>query len=500
MTPIYEEIFDRYHERKRMLNPCFQFGTGISVPSEYSKTYKDILFLSLLEVFYRELRDNPRRTDSDLNEIVVEIMERLGITEDVSFAERLSTALISSGSGQNREPFVSSYYNENTRTFEEERFLYLTEDTEAMHRSKTEAHIWRVSESGQKLIFLSFEMADEYSIEIHQLYTLSFIRKGNFQKALGNLDHVKAAVRTKANQERDYAKRIRKDPRWILSKDSEHNERRKGLHDQFQEQKKLFYDMDNILHDKLKDSTDPKTIRDIELLKEKVDECVGEHTTLTELVVQNYSQEISLQKQIERLLNYNRSFVKDIWEKHLYSNGVFFEDGFDSFLEPLFSPKPEFIYPLSWVWEEHKVLDIDEEEEGGEKEVEFELPDAKRPPIHWPHIVSLWKPVFETALNHPQKIYRLRDSHIGEWSIDALELWMKFREGDFLFKSSLSLQKKYDDQRALLLQHIVKQYPAMVEVTHYIIRVRSDGGEPIQNDLVTLTPFMLMLIPKEDGG
>lgn len=343
MTPIYDEIFDRYHERKRMLNPCFLFGTGVSVPSEHSKTYKDVLLLTLLEVFYRELRDNPYRTDKDLKEIVSEIVKRLNMEADVGFLERLAIALISSGTGQNREPFLSTYYNETTQTFEEERFLYLTEDTEAMHRLKSEPPIWRVSESGQKVIFMSLEMADEYSIEFQQLYTLSFIRKGNFQKALSNLDHVKAAVRTRANGERDYAKRIRRDPRWILSKDKEHLERRKELKVQFQEQKKLFTDMDIMLHEKLSSTTDPKTIRDIELLKEKVDECVGEHTTLTELVVQNYGQEIALQKQIDRLLNYNRSFVRDIWEKHIYSQGFMFEEGFDALLEPLFSPKPDFI-------------------------------------------------------------------------------------------------------------------------------------------------------------
>ncbi|MED5017456.1 hypothetical protein P9847_09050 [Paenibacillus chibensis] len=500
MTPIYDEIFDRYHERKRMLNPCFLFGTGVSVPSEHSKTYKDILLLTLLEIFYRELRDNPHRTDKNLKEIVAEIMERLNMEADAGFQERLASALISSGTGQNREPFLSTYYNETTQTFEEERFLYLTEDTEAMHRLKSEPPIWRVSESGQKIIFMSLEMVDEYSIEFQQLYTLSFIRKGNFQKALSNLDHVKAAVRTRANGERDYAKRIRRDPRWILSKDKEHLERRKELKVQFQDQKKLFADMDIMLHEKLSGTTDLKTIRDIELLKEKVDECVGEHTMLTELVVQNYGQEIALQKQIDRLLNYNRSFVKDIWEKHIYSGGFVFDEGFDALLEPLFSPKPNFIYPLNWVWEEHKIMELEEEEHEEAVEEVFELPNAKRPPIHWSQMVNLWKPVFEAALQHPNKTYRLRDAHLGEWSIDALEMWMKYRDGEFSFSSPLSLEKKYDDQRALLLQHIVKAYPAMIEITQYGVRVESDGGPPIQNDLVTITPFMLTLVNKENGG
>jgi len=500
MTPVYDEIFDRYHERKRMLNPCFQFGTGVSVPSEHTKNYKDVLLLTLLEVFYREIRDNPQRTDKDLKEIVAEIVNRLNMEADEGFQGRLAMALISSGTGQNSEPFLSTYYNETTQTFEEERFLYLTEDTEAMHRLKSDPPIWRVSESGQKVIFMSLEMADEYSIEFQQLYTLSFIRKGNFQKALSNLDHVKAAVRTRANGEREYAKRIRRDPRWILSKDKEHLERRKELQAQFQEQKKLFADMDIMLHEKLSGTTDQKTIRDIELLKDKVDECVGEHTTLTELVVQNYGQEIALQRQIDRLLNYNRSFVKDIWEKHLYSGGFLFEEGFEALLEPLFSPKPDFIYPLNWVWEEHKVTDLDEEEQAEPEEEVFELPNAKRPPIHWPHLVALWKPVFETALQHPEKTCRLRDSHLGEWSIDALELWMKFRDGEFSFSSPFSLQKKYDDQRALLLQHIVKTYPTMIEITRYRVRVESDGGPPIQNDWVTMTPFILTLVSKENGG
>ncbi|MDQ0896312.1 hypothetical protein [Paenibacillus sp. V4I7] len=367
---IYEEIFERYHERKMTLNPCFQFGTGIQVPTEFSKVYKDILFLMLLEIFYRELRDNPERTDRDLKEIAKEVMDKIGVQANEDFTDRLAVALISSGTGQNREPFLSSYYNETTSSFEEERFLYLTEDTEAMLRSKSDAQIWKLSESGQKLIFLSLEMADEFGIEIQQLYTLSFIRKGNFQKALGNLDHVKAAVRAKATQERDYAKRMRRDPRSIFSKEKDQMERRKSLQEQFQEQKKLFYDMDNILHEKLKDTTDPKIIRDIEYLKEKVDECVGEHSKLTELVVQNYSQEIALQREIERLLNYNRSFVKDIWEKHIYSEGFIFEDGFESILEPLFSPKQEFIYPLSWVWDEHKVGEIESEVAAAAEEIE----------------------------------------------------------------------------------------------------------------------------------
>jgi hypothetical protein len=500
MTPVYDEIFDRYHERKQMLNPCFQFGSGVSVPSEHIKTYKDILLLTLLEVFYRELRDNPHRTDSDLKEIVGDITEHLQIEADAAFQERLSAALISSGTGQNREPFLSTYYNENTQSFEEERFLYLTEDTEAMHRLKSDPPIWRVSESGQKVIFMSLEMADEYSIEFQQLYTLSFIRKGNFKKALSNLDHVKAAVRARANGERDYAKRIRRDPRWILSKDKELVERRKELQSQFQEQKKLFTDMDIILHEKLGSTTDPKTIRDIEFLKEKVDECVGEHTTLTELVVQNYGQEIALQKQIDRLLNFNRSFVKDIWEKHVYSGGFLLEDGFEAVLEPLFSPKPVFIYPLNWVWEEHKVTGVDDEEPEETTEEVFVLPNAKRPPIQWPNMVALWKPVFEAALQHPEKTYRLRDAHLGQWSIDALELWMKFRDGEFSFSSPLSLQRNYDDQRAQLLQHIVRAYPAMIEISRFGVRVETDGGAPIQNEWVTMTPFKLTLVSRDNGG
>ncbi|GAB6989885.1 hypothetical protein [Paenibacillus pini] len=500
---IYEEIFERYHERKKTLNPCFQFGTGIQIPTEYSKVYKDILFLMLLEIFYRELRDNPERTDRALKEIAEEIMIKVGVQANTDFIERLAIALLSTGTGQYREAFISSYYNESTSSFEEERFLYLTEDTEAMLRSKSDAQIWKLSESGQKLVFLSLEMADEFGIEIQQLYTLSFIRKGNFQKALGNLDHVKAAVRAKATQERDYAKRMRRDPRSIFSKEREHIERRKSLQEQFQEQKKLFYEMDNILHEKLKEMTDPKVIRDIEYLKEKVDECVGEHSKLTELVVQNYSQEIALQREIERLLNYNRSFVKDIWEKHIYSEGFIFEDGFECILEPFFSPKQEFIYPLSWVWDEHHVGEIDSEVAASAEEPNDipEIKNAKRVPIDWDSIANLWTPVFKAALEDPQKTCALRECHIGEWTLDALEMWMKFRDGDFELKSSLSPSRKYDDDRAVLLQEVVKRDPGMIEMTNqYKIRVSTDGGEQIQNELVSITPFTLTLIPKEYNG
>lgn len=152
------------------------------------------------------------------------------------------------------------------------------------------------------------------------------------------------------------------------------------------------------------------------------------------------------------------------------------------------------------MWEEHKVTELDEEEHEEAKEEVFELPNAKRPPINWPQMVDLWKPVFEAALQHPDKTYRLRDAHLGEWSIDALEMWMKYRDGEFSFSSPLSLQKKYDDQRALLIQHIVKVYPAMIEITRYGVRVESDGGPPIQNNLVTMTPFKLTLVNKEIGG
>lgn len=41
----------------------------------------------------------------------------------------------------------------------------------------------------------------------------------------------------------------------------------------------------------------------------------------------------------------------------------------------------------------------------------------------------------------------------------------------------------------------------MIEMTNqYKIRVSTDGGEQIQNELVSITPFTLTLIPKEYNG
>jgi len=154
-----------FGERIRRLNPIWNLGSGmkLSVLNEYAQ----MLALSvLLEIFYRELENNPERKKQDIKKITYECMEDLKIrslldTElDDDIIQRFVDGLLWSGQADLQQPFTAKWFDEKDQKIKDHRFRFLVED---MERSRAEwakggKTVYQCSDEAKELIFMSREI------------------------------------------------------------------------------------------------------------------------------------------------------------------------------------------------------------------------------------------------------------------------------------------------------------------------------------------------------
>ncbi|MNW33034.1 hypothetical protein D3C74_99890 [compost metagenome] len=493
---LNREVFEHYVDRKKILNRFQQFGSGVLIRNEQVSPYTtDIIFALLIEVFYRELRQDDRRTMKDLILIVEEIMGEMGLGSDYEAAERLGESLIAKGT-QVREVFSAQYFDPQSKTLETEEFSYVDIDREAMPRTKSELPIYTLTKHAQQLLFLTWEVQEEYSIQIEQMYLLQFIKKGEFKKALSNIDRMLAEIRLFTIKEQEYRKDLERDPVLVLRNEDRH-ERQVELSSQFRSEVSMFHQIESWLV-KVQGGKDAKTLEEIWELEERVRKTIKAHSLFSTVVVQNFEYEIELQKNLIRLFEQRKSLRKDFWQDTILPAGILDESIFSFLLAPLFSPKPAFIYPISWAWQEHTVDEVLMGAEELEDE-EIETITASHREVKWHTVVSIWAPVLRQAA-HSSTFSISSISNIGDWTIDAVEFWMKFKEQTLsIAPNELSLQAMARiDECARLVYECIMYDPSLGELLlGKQIRVEVAEGEPLQFPFVTISPFMLWI---EQGG
>lgn len=181
-----------FGERVKRLNPIWNLSTGMQLLE--LKEYSQILGLSvLLEVFYRELQNNPDRKKSDLIMITEECIQDLGLSDEISpeLIVRFVDGLLWSGQADLQQPYKAKWFDEKSQTLKEHRFRYLVEDRQSSQWERGGKTVYQCSDEAKELIFMSREILQELEITIDQLYIEHLIKNGHFQQAMSGLEEPK---------------------------------------------------------------------------------------------------------------------------------------------------------------------------------------------------------------------------------------------------------------------------------------------------------------------
>lgn len=123
------EVWDGFRERVSILNPISMLGKGMDLGVALNPYLFQICLAVLLEVFYREIKDDDHRHFYDIKEIVNHVIEEQGLEATEDHVERIANGLVSFGPPQSRQSFPGKVFDPNTGEFVEKPFFYLTIDT-----------------------------------------------------------------------------------------------------------------------------------------------------------------------------------------------------------------------------------------------------------------------------------------------------------------------------------------------------------------------------------
>ncbi|OZI10970.1 hypothetical protein CEW92_14140 [Bacillaceae bacterium SAS-127] len=492
------EIWNGFADRAKRLAPIWQFGRGMRL-GELDEYIPNILLATFLEIFYRELNDDARRTIQDLELIVKGILRKMKLKSVDNQVQRLVFGMLFSGAKELQKPFVTVYFDEEDEEFKELTYRYLEPDRVYSHWSSDRTTVYRLTEQGQEIVFMSREISQELNITIEQLFTLQLIKNKNFEKAKESFRTLLARVRILYHNERELQEEIKQNPKIILQQSFEkRRERESDIKKQFFEEKQRFEEIHRLLL-KAKDTANLEDAdQQIEELLIKVEETRRMHDRLATVVTENHALELEMRVKHPELFWHQAlfSFKKDIWEDlFLYAKQPYINE-MDRVLMPFFSPRSEFILPLDWLWQEHEItMDQGEEEQldDGEDEEKYQ------PKVtDWNHIARLWKPIFDDLLSFGEfSILELQDVTSEcqqEWLLqkEAFELWMMFAAQPVEFTAEALRDEA--DERVVLLKRLIESDLKYQKLLHTTI-----VAEPIHQIQklvwkdVEISPFRLVV-------
>ncbi|WP_462411404.1 hypothetical protein [Neobacillus sp. Marseille-QA0830] len=486
-----------FGERMKRLNPIWNLGSGMQLAA--LKDYAQMLALSvLLEVFYREIENNPDRIKQDLVGITKSCIDELQISlmldNQEELIQRFVDGLLWSGQAELHQPFTAKWFDEKEQEIKEHRFRYLVEDRETSQWEKGGKTVYRCSDEAKELIFMSREILQELEITIDQLYIEHLVKNGHFQQALSGLDDLMARVKRMIARELDYRESMKRNPKIIFQQEHElRSGREQEVKQQFQEERTRFQQMRQLL---LRISSSNQHYE----IAEKLEQTRRVHDQLASYVVENMRLEIELRYEFPNLFwkQQNVTFQKSYFQDWLVLEGLPHPDDMGMLLEPLFSPKPHFIYPLDWGWMEQETdILIDEKEDVVEEETE-EVVHHKRE-VDWDKLVRLWEPLFVELLEREEfHLSRLRDipeSLQEKWleQKETVDLWMLFHS-ESLVVPELDAEKEHEDERLILLTHLVSRQDRFFKLEGKTISSSIDANQPmIQWKGVSISPFVLRI-------
>ncbi|CAG9609463.1 hypothetical protein [Pseudoneobacillus rhizosphaerae] len=486
-----------FGERMKRLNPIWNLASGMQLAG--LKDYAQMLALSvLLEVFYREIENNPDRKKQDLFGIVKSCANTLKIEDETEQSEeliqRFVDGLLWSGQAELHQPFSAKWFDEKDQEMKDHRFRYLVEDRETSQWEKGGKTVYRCSDEAKELIFMSREILQELEITIDQLYIEHLVKNGHFQQALSGLDDLMARVKRMIARELEYRESMKRNPKIIFQQEHElRSGREQEVKQQFQEEKTRFQQMRMLLQ---RISTSNQHYE----ISEKLDQTRRIHDQFAGHVIENMRLEIELRYEFPNLFwrQQQISFQKSYFQDWLLTNGVPEPDDMAILLEPLFSAQPHFIYPLDWSWMEQDTEVLKNEISDKLVEEKEEIVYQKRE-VNWEKIVRLWEPLFvELTEKGECQLVKLRDipNVLQEkWleQKEAIDLWLLFHS-ESITLSSIDVDKEVSDERLQLIHHLVRKQTRFMKLEGKTITSFIDAEQSmIHWKGVSISPFVLRL-------
>lgn len=487
-----------FGERMKRLNPIWNLASGMQLSG--LKDYAQMLALGvLLEVFYREIENNPDRKKQDLFGITKDCLNDLHISAVTEITEeliqRFVDGLLWSGQAELHQPFSAKWFDEKDLEIKEHRFRYLVEDRETSQWEKGGKTVYRCSDEAKELIFMSREIIQELEITIDQLYIEHLVKNGHFQQALSGLDDLMARVKRMIARELDYRESMKRNPKIIFQQEQElRSGREQEVKQQFQEEKQRFLHMRTLLQ-RISSSNQHYEIA------EKLEQTRRIHDQLASHVVENMRLEIDLRYEFPNLFwkQQHVSFQKSYFQDWLASEGVPHPDDMSILLEPLFSAQTHFIYPLDWSWMEHETaIELNDTNEQTEEEKEAVIYQKRE--VDWQKVVNLWEPLFVELLEKGEcRIANLREipeSLQEKWleQKEAIDLWLLFHS-EPLNIMTIDVEKEQSDERLQLIQQLLIRQEKFMKLEGKTIHSYIDPEQSmIHWKGVNISPFVLRII------
>lgn len=486
-----------FGERMKRLNPIWNLASGMQLAG--LKDYAQMLALSvLLEIFYREIENNPDRKKQDIVGITKSCITDLKIDIEADNQEeliqRFVDGLLWSGQAELHQPFSAKWFDEKEQEIKDHRFRYLVEDRETSQWEKGGKTVYRCSDEAKELIFMSREILQELEITIDQLYIEHLVKNGHFQQALSGLDDLMARVRRMIARELDYRESMKRNPKIIFQQEHElRSGHEQEVKKQFQEEKTHFQQMRQLLQ---RISTSNQHYE----IAEKLEQTRRIHDQLASHVVENMRLEIELRYEFPNLFwkQQHVTFQKSYFQDWLLLEGLPEPEDMGILMEPLFSPQTHFIYPLDWSWMEQDT-DIQQEEKSEQVEEEKEEVVYQKREVDWEKVVRLWEPLFVELLEkgecHLSRLREIPESLQEKWleQKEAVDLWLLFHSEPLVIPF-IDRDKEQSDERLVLLNHLVRQQERFLKIEGRSITSFIDANQPmIHWKGVSISPFVLCI-------
>ncbi|MGM9929985.1 MAG: hypothetical protein ACI35P_18755 [Bacillus sp. (in: firmicutes)] len=494
------ETWDGFAQRMKRLNPLFELGNGMDV-GELKPHLKNILMHVLLTIFYRELNDDDSRRKRDILYMVEESIKKMKLSADEKQLERITSGLLYSGKEEYSKPFEALYFDEMRDSWETQTFRYVTMDELYTNLEMGGSIIYKLTDVAQEMIFMSREMAEEFSITIEQLYSIQLIKNGNFKKATRNLDHLISRVNRLMVKEYAFQKEMMNNPKiLVIEQERQREDNRREIEQQFEEEKEHFRTISAMLEKAKRNEEDGLVQKELLLLQEKIEHTRQLHDRFAKLVIQNISYEMKLKVENPSLFWENSlvSFREQIYEQWLMREGVADFSIVEQILSPLFSPKNEFTLPLDWIWGEQELLEKQVVDNESDDEAEEEWGQQKI--TDWSSVVKAWSYVFEHLQKHGEfslaDLAKLPKDVQDEWfeESETLDLWMMFDKKPLHVQVADRKEETLSDERERLLHKLMNEYPQFVSLEGTNIYTQFDHrAEPFIWYKTKITPFKICI-------
>jgi CRISPR/Cas system-associated exonuclease Cas4 (RecB family) len=460
------ESWEGFALRMQRLNPLFELGRGMEV-GELKPHIQTILMQVLLTIFYRELNDDDHRRKADIKYMVGDAIKQMKLLADDKQIERVTSGLLYQGKEEYSKPFEALYYDEIRQSWETQVFRYVTMDELYTNLEMGRSIVYKLTDIAQEMIFMSREMAEEFSITIEQLYSMQLIKNGNFRKATRNLDHLISRVNRLMANEFTFQKEMINNPKILLiEEEMQRADNRVEIEKQFEEEKNHFRTITSMIEKtKRRNEEDDFIQKELILLQEKIGHTRQLHDRFAKLVIQNISYEMKLKAENPSLFWENSlvSFREHYYENWLMKEGIQSFKVVESVLSPLFSPKNEFILPLDWIWGEQEYDEKQMTETVVEDEVEEGI--TRQRVTNWDSVIKAWSYVFQYLQTYGE--FSLADlvelplevQDLWFEESETIDLWMMFDKKPLKVQVLHRKEETLSDEREILLYKLMGQYP-----------------------------------------